>query len=149
MVKIVEADKNLADFIVECQIKMAKESEDYDLDRQTVQKGVGHIFEKPDKGFYLVAKENDRPIACMLVLYEWSDWRNGEVLWIHSLFVISEFRRKKVFTSFYELLKKRVENSTQLRGIRLYVEKNNVNAQLAYRSIGMTDEHYDMFEWLR
>jgi ribosomal protein S18 acetylase RimI-like enzyme len=31
-------------------------------------------------------------------------------------------------------------------GLRLYVEKNNSAAQRAYEHLGMTNNHYDLFE---
>jgi len=34
-------------------------------------------------------------------------------------------------------------------GIRLYVARNNPRAIETYRRLGMTDEHYTTFEWLR
>jgi ribosomal protein S18 acetylase RimI-like enzyme len=34
-----------------------------------------------------------------------------------------------------------------LLGLRLYVEKDNINAQKVYERTGMDGEHYRMFEW--
>jgi len=34
-------------------------------------------------------------------------------------------------------------------GLRLYVETNNSAAMRTYESMGMTSEHYTMYEWLR
>jgi ribosomal protein S18 acetylase RimI-like enzyme len=36
-----------------------------------------------------------------------------------------------------------------IQGIRLYVDKTNIHAQKVYKSIGMIDEHYHMFEWMK
>jgi ribosomal protein S18 acetylase RimI-like enzyme len=84
-------------------------------------------------------------IGSLLIIPEWSDWRNGEVWWIHSLFVKSEHRGKGVYRSLYSYIKKTaVEN--QVRGIRLYVDKTNALAQTVYKQLGMTDEHYSLFE---
>lgn len=149
MTEIITATSEHIDFIAQSQQAMAKETENYELPLETLLKGVRHIIEHPEKGFYLIALREGKPAACMLVLYEWSDWRNGEVLWIHSLFVLPKFRRSGIFTLFYDFLKNKVEESSTFRGIRLYVEKNNTTAQAAYRKVGMTDEHYDLFEWLK
>ncbi len=149
MIKIIPASPEHISFIADCQAAMAKETENYDLPLDVLQKGVSHIFQKPEKGFYLIAEADSELVACMLVLYEWSDWRNGEVLWIHSLFVKKEFRRRKIFSQFYDFLQKKVLENEHFRGIRLYAEKNNEIAHAAYRKVGMSNEHYEMFEWLK
>jgi len=33
--------------------------------------------------------------------------------------------------------------------VRLYVDKRNAAAQRVYERLGMTREHYDLFEWLK
>ena len=140
-----ETDK---DFIVASQLAMALETENLQLDANTVSQGVSHIFAHPEKGFYLIAKQDGVAIGTMLVLYEWSDWRNGEVLWIHSLFVVEKHRKQGVFKDFYLFLQNLVAEKSY-KGIRLYVEKTNHNAQLAYQKMGMTKEHYELYEWLK
>jgi RimJ/RimL family protein N-acetyltransferase len=135
--------------IVDFQILMAAETEDYKLDRETVTAGVRHIFDHPEKGNYWVAVKNDEIIACTLTIPEWSDWRNGTVLWIHSVFVKQGNRGKGVFKSIYKFLKEKVERDPSLMGLRLYVEKENINAQHVYERLGMTSEHYRLYEWMK
>ena len=149
MLTIRTAEPSDASTIVEFQIRMAHESEDLDLDRDTVTQGVNAVFEDPLKGEYLLAEEHGKPVGVLLCLKEWSDWRNGTVLWIHSLYVIPPARRRGVFTTLYRHLKQRVEKSPALKGLRLYVEKGNSAARKAYRGLGMTDEHYRLYEWLK
>ena len=78
----------------------------------------------------------------LMTVPEWSDWRNGTVLWIHSVYVLPRERRRKIFTALYEHLLRRVEQSENLVGLRLYVDKRNEPAQHVYESLGMTREHY-------
>ncbi|WP_334295967.1 GNAT family N-acetyltransferase [Clostridioides difficile] len=33
--------------------------------------------------------------------YEWSDWRNGNFLWIQSVYVDKEYRRKGIFNYLF------------------------------------------------
>jgi ribosomal protein S18 acetylase RimI-like enzyme len=128
---------------------MAWESEELKLDQPTVEKGVAAVFADRSKGGYWVAEtEEGEVIACLLTVPEWSEWRNGTVWWIHSVYVVPEARRKGVFRSMYAHLKKRVESREDEKGLRLYVEHNNEVAQAVYRAMGMTDEHYRLFEWL-
>ncbi|MEH0155449.1 GNAT family N-acetyltransferase [Limibacter armeniacum] len=135
--------------IAQFQIDMAWETENLKLDTETVNKGVKHVFDHPQIGNYWVAEADNEVIACLLTVYEWSDWRNGNVLWIHSLYVKESYRKKGVFKSMYTYLKEMVEKSDEFRGIRLYVEKTNLNAQQVYEAIGMTKEHYELYEWLK
>ncbi|MBB6461302.1 GNAT family N-acetyltransferase [Flammeovirga kamogawensis] len=143
------ADSSYVNTIADFQVKMALETEDYKLDLATVTKGVQHIFDNQNVGRYVIVEDNGKCIASMLNLYEWSDWRCGNVLWIHSLFVIEEYRRQGIFRDMYEFVKNEVDASEDLRGLRLYVEKNNDRAQKTYKAMGMTKEHYDMYEWLK
>ena len=46
-------------------------------------------------------------------------------------------------------IKNEVQGNESLKGIRLYVDKANKNAELAYRKLGMNSEHYTLFEWLK
>lgn len=134
--------------IVDFQLAMAWETEQLALDRPTLEKGVQRIFDEPIRGAYWVAEADGQLAASLLTLSEWSDWRNGEVIWIHSVYVRPEFRRKGVFRQMYAQLRQATLDRPDLKGLRLYVEKNNHNAQAVYRALGMTDEHYAMFEWL-
>lgn len=135
--------------IVDFQIKMAAETEDFHLNRKTVTEGVTHIFDQKKKGYYLVAESDKKIIASMLILYEWSDWRNGNVIWLHSVYVKPEFRGSGVFRTMYNHIKQTVIKDDSIMGIRLYVDKNNKDAQLVYRKLGMNDEHYRTFEWMK
>ncbi|UZR94310.1 GNAT family N-acetyltransferase [Chondrinema litorale] len=149
MIDIRKGIKADAETIAAFQVTMARETEDLVLDLATVVKGVNKILDEPDRGYYLIAESEGEIIASLLVLYEWSDWRNGDVLWIHSLFVVEAHRGKGIFRKMYDKLQKFVDENESYKGIRLYVEKTNEKAQKVYNAIGMTKEHYDMYEWLK
>lgn len=133
--------------IVDFQIRMAKETEDMGLNTDTVNKGVESVLNDHNKGIYYVAERDDKVIASLLTTYEWSDWRNGMVLWIQSVYVLPEYRGQGVYKEMYLYLKAKVTNDTALLGLRLYVEKDNINAQKVYQKLGMDGEHYKMYEW--
>jgi GNAT superfamily N-acetyltransferase len=134
--------------ITKFQVKMALETENLILDQDTVRKGVRAVFEDSTKGRYLVAASDNKVVASLLIMPEWSDWRNGTVYWIHSVYVTPEFRGKKIYSKMYEFLKEMVTNSTDIKGLRLYVDKTNIKAQKVYEALGMTKEHYDLYEFL-
>ena len=138
-----------APVIVDFQLRMARETEDLELDLDTVTRGVAAVFADPGKGAYWVAERGGQVVGGLLTTFEWSDWRNGVILWIQSVYVIPEERGRGVYRALYEGLKRRVEADANLKGIRLYVEKRNTAAQRVYERLGMTREHYELFEWLK
>ena len=149
MIEIRRGRRQDAPYIVDFQIRMAKEAEDLTLDRPTVEKGVQAVFDAPHKGAYWIAELDGVVAGCLLTVPEWSDWRNGTVLWIHSVYVIPSARRRGIFRMMYENLKTTVEQSADLRGLRLYVERKNERAQKTYSAMGMDGNHYKLFEWMR
>ena len=134
--------------ISEFQIKMAWETESLALSPETVTNGVKAVFDKPSRGQYWVATNAGKVIASLLITHEWSDWRDTNVWWLQSVYVIPEFRRKGVFRKMYSHIKAEAEKQN-VAGLRLYVETNNVAAQKTYEALGMKSEHYRLYEWLR
>lgn len=149
MIQVREAILSDAPFIVDSQLAMARETEDLALDPDTVHLGVLAVFRDRSKGVYWVAGVDHEVVACLITVPEWSDWRNGTVLWIHSVYVHSDFRRRGVYRTLYAHLKKKVEGDPALCGLRLFVEKKNKAAQLTYETLGMSNDHYELYEWLK
>ena len=135
--------------IIEFQRAMARETEEVALDPAVVAPGVHAVFDDPSKGRYFVAEAEGRVIASLLITHEWSDWRNGSVWWIQSVYVRAEFRRRGVYARLYEHVKGIVAADAGIRGIRLYVDRRNTLAQDVYRRCGMDGEHYLVFEWMK
>ncbi len=135
--------------IAELQVRMARETEDLELDRETVGRGVRTVLDDPGKGEYWIAEAEGRVVGCLMVTPEWSDWRDGTLLWVQSLYVLPEARGQGVYRRLYEHLMSRVEATPRLMGIRLYVDKRNVTAQRVYERLGMSREHYELFEWMK
>ena len=148
MVHYREAVPADASAIIEFQLAMARETEDLELDREVLTSGVSAVFADPALGRYYIADDDGRIIGSLMITYEWSDWRNGTVWWIQSVYVIPEFRRRGIYAGLYAHVKSMVEQST-VRGIRLYVDKRNVPAQDVYTRLGMNGEHYLVFEWMK
>jgi len=149
MVTVRDARKNDINSIVEFQINMAEETENLILHEDVITPGVEAVFEDHNKGRYFVAEYEDDIAGSLLITYEWSDWRNGLVLWIQSVYVKTEYRGKGVFKSFYKHIQQIMdENPEEYKGIRLYVDKTNVGAQKVYDAVGMNGNHYQMYEWM-
>ena len=149
MIEIRKAKTSDSERIVELQLQMAQETEGLELDREVVTRGVWAVFQHQAHGTYWVAEEKGEILGVLLAIPEWSDWRNGTVLWIHSLYVIPEARRHGVFKKLYLNLKKQVEQSPELVGLRLYVDKQNKSAKKIYEKLGMSKDHYELYEWLK
>ena len=147
MINIRFAAKIDTENIASFQLAMAKETENLELDKVTVLKGVAAVFDDESKGKYYVAQENNEIIASLLITYEWSDWRNSTIIWIQSVYVKPEHRGKGVFKKLYNAIYKVWQkNKHAYSGIRLYVDKSNAKAIEVYNRIGMNGEHYQVFE---
>ncbi|HKO57071.1 MAG TPA: GNAT family N-acetyltransferase [Thermoanaerobaculia bacterium] len=135
--------------IVAFQLAMARETENVQLDGPTVERGVGAVFRDHNLGRYYVAETDGQVVASLLITPEWSDWRNGMVWWIQSVFVREEWRGRRVYAGLYDFIRSRVVDDPSVRGIRLYVDRGNAAAQEVYRKLGMDGDHYQVFEWMK
>lgn len=125
---------------------MAKETEGKDLTVSVLSAGVQWLLQNPEHGFYFVAEIGGEPAGCLMVTSEWSDWRNGLFWWIQSVYVKPQHRRKGIYRSLYKHVKQLARERGDVCGFRLYVEKENLNAQKTYQSLGMRETPYRMFE---
>lgn len=132
--------------IVRFNSAMALETEGKTLDPDTIEHGVRAVFENSERGFYLIAEDEGAPVGCLLITTEWSDWRNGYFWWIQSVYVTSEYRRRGVYSRLHQFVEEMARKQRTVRGIRLYVDKDNERAKAVYHSLGMTQARYDMFE---
>jgi ribosomal protein S18 acetylase RimI-like enzyme len=149
MMIVREANREEARLIAAFQLAMAAETEQLMLDPEVVDKGVLAVFDDPSKGKYYVTISNDEVIGSLMTTYEWSDWRNGTVLWIQSVYVLPPYRRLGAYRKMYRFLQEKVISDPHLRGIRLYVDKSNAPAQSTYVALGMNADHYQTFEWMK
>jgi GNAT superfamily N-acetyltransferase len=148
MINIRLASSGDAGTIIDFQIKMAWETESMHLDQDTVTKGVNAVFSNNALGTYWIAEVNGTVAASLLITNEWSDWRNSDVWWFQSVYVLPEFRRQGIFRLMYEHIRSEAEKQG-IPGLRLYVEINNLRAQQTYEALGMKCEHYTMYEWMK
>lgn len=148
MVTIRKARPEDAPSIIDFQQKMAWETEQMALPSQIVTKGVNAVFSNPVLGQYWVAEEDDKVVASLLITFEWSDWRNTNVWWFQSVYVLPSSRRNGIFRLMYTNIRNEAEK-LGVPGLRLYVETNNTRAQKTYEALGMNREHYIMYEWMK
>ncbi len=121
---------------------MAVETEGRTLNPELIGPGVAALLDDPSKGRYRVA-ENDGQI---MVTYKWSDWRNGMLWWIQSVYVSQEKRLQGVFSTLYQHVESLARAKPDVCGLRLYVENNNTRAQDTYLALGMIRPEYQVME---
>jgi ribosomal protein S18 acetylase RimI-like enzyme len=148
MITIRKATQEDASVIIDFQQKMAWETEQMHLVADTISKGVNAVFSDSARGQYWVAEDKNIVIASLLITYEWSDWRNTNVWWFQSVYVLPRYRRRGIFRSMYQHIKNEAEKEN-IAGLRLYVETNNTIAQNTYENLGMKSLHYKMYEWMK
>lgn len=131
-------------------IALAAESEQLHLDPPTVAAGVKAVLCDPSKGRYFVARqtggsEAGTVIGQIMVTFEWSDWRNGLMWWVQSVYVHREHRRQGIFRALFDHVLDAASNEG-VKIVRLYVEKDNRPARGTYASLGLSDTGYLVLE---
>lgn len=147
---IVKVDNEIyLETMVQFQKAMARESEGLELQVGTLRAGISKVIKNKHLGHYFIALDGETPIGMLLTIPEWSDWRCQTVLWIHSVYIQSDHRRKGVYKAMYSHIKGIVDSDQSFAGIRLYVDKSNKNAIKVYEQLGMSCEHYELYEYLK
>ncbi|GIU21771.1 GNAT family N-acetyltransferase [Shewanella schlegeliana] len=125
---------------------MAEETEGLTLDSQVLSKGVNTLLTSPEKGFYLVAEMYGEIVGSLMVTFEWSDWRAKDYYWIQSVYIRPQNRRQGIYGKLYQAVKDIAAENGGAASFRLYVEKENTNAQRTYSAQGMEQSYYLMYE---
>lgn len=147
MYSILAAAADDLDWLAECAIAMAQETEHKCLDPATVRAGIAAGIADAAKARYFIARAADGTLAGTLMLTrEWSDWRNGDWWWIQSVYVVPAQRRCGVFAALYRHAEALARAMPGVVGLRLYVERGNDAARRTYMSLGMADAGYDILE---
>jgi GNAT superfamily N-acetyltransferase len=131
--------------IVDCNMRLAKETENINLDRDTLTCGVHVALSDENKALYFVAEVEGCVVGTLMVTYEWSDWRNGPIWWLQSVYVLPEWRQCGVLRALYQHVYN-LAKTKGVKGLRVYVEHNNMAAQTAYERMGIVHSDYLMFE---
>ena len=140
------ADSADIEVLVQFNAAMARETEAKTLQPAILHAGVAAVLAEPRRGFYLVAEHAGQIAGCLMITYEWSDWRNGDWWWLQSVYVHADHRRHGVFRALYAEVERRAAQRDDVVGVRLYVERDNQRAQQTYAALGMSQAHYHMYE---
>lgn len=134
-----------ADTIAAFNVAMARETEDFALPPDVVGPGVKAVLADPAKATYFVAEVDGRLAGQLMITHEWSDWRNGDIWWVQSVYVHPDFRRRGLFRDLYDHARAAAKAAGAV-GLRLYVENHNAVAEATYAKLGMVDSHYKVME---
>ena len=132
--------------IADFNTRLAVETEDHGLDPDLIGPGVAELLNDVTKGRYWLAENDNQVIGQIGVTYEWSDWRNGMLWWIQSVYISQEKRRQGVFSTLYRHVESLARATQDVCGLRLYVEHNNLHAQDTYLALGMVRPGYQVME---
>jgi ribosomal protein S18 acetylase RimI-like enzyme len=140
----------VADFetIVEFNFKLAAESEQKALSLDTLRAGVHALLSDPQRGRYFVAVVDQRIVGQIMITVEWSDWRNGELWWLQSVYIDPDYRRRGICRALHQHVWELAQRTPGVVGIRLYVEENNHAAHRTYESVGLKRAGYFVMEQL-
>ena len=132
-------------YLIQGNRSIANETEGIELSEAMLGSGITAILEDGNKGIYWVATLEDQIIGQILVTYEWSDWRNGQIWWIQSVYVWPSARRQGVFKALLEHVTSEAADASVCE-LRLYADTTNTDAHTTYLSQGFTTGHYQVFE---
>jgi len=134
--------------LVEFNCRLAEETEATTLQPEEIEPGVRRLLDDPAKGRYFVACEGGQIIGQVMHTREWSDWRNGDIWWLQSVYIHPEYRRRGVFRRLFETLLAEAETDPDVVGIRLYVEGDNAHAHATYERLGFNRAGYFVMQRL-
>src|SRR5438128_1422996 len=111
-----------AAIVAEFNRLLALESEGKTLDPAVLHPGVAAALADARKALYFVAEEADQVVGQLMITFEWSDWRNGWIWWVQSVYVRSDARRRGVFRALFDHALQTARQDAEVVGLRLYVE---------------------------
>ena len=151
--KIRDASPRDQAVIVEFNRRLADETEGKRLDSSVLERGVARALADSDRLRYWVVEQvgDQTIIAQTAVSREWSDWRDGWIWWLQSVYVVAEHRRRGLLRSLYKHIRDQAQAEPDVIGIRLYVEEANHRAQRTYEALGLKPGGYSVFEelWIK
>jgi GNAT superfamily N-acetyltransferase len=135
-----------AERIAEYNRLLALESEAKVLDTKTLTAGVRRGLSHPELCRYFIATAGGTPVGTTMVTFELTDWRDGVLWWLQSVYVEPAFRRHGVFRAIYAFIEAEARRQGEVRGLRLYVHRSNERAMRTYENVGMHRAEYDIYE---
>ena len=144
-INIREAHTDDLSILVENNLALAKETESLNLNKEVLRDGIKQALTR-EECYYFVAVVSGKVVGQTMITYEWSDWRNGVIWWMQSVYVLPDYRKQGVFRKLFSQIESLARTHPQVKALRLYVMQNNNTGQRTYHSLGMNDSGYIVFE---
>jgi GNAT superfamily N-acetyltransferase len=132
--------------IVDFNCRLAEETEHKRLDLETVTRGVRRALAQPGLCRYWVADSSGAIIGQSMITVELTDWRDGVLWWLQSVYVAEPYRGQGVFRALFEHISAAAKADPEVRGLRLYVERENARAQRVYEQMGLQPSGHLVYE---
>jgi ribosomal protein S18 acetylase RimI-like enzyme len=145
-VSIRNATPRDIDVLTDFNCRLAAETEDKPLDLATVRSGVTRGLSVGAEVRYFVAETDETIVGQLMLTREWSDWRDGWIVWLQSVYVLSDYRGQGVFRQLLDHVKSRVQTDADVACLRLYVEEDNDAAKSTYTRLGFKNTGYNVME---
>lgn len=126
--------------------QLADETEGRRLPSEVVLAGVQQGLLLDPEVRYFVAAFDGLPVGQLMLTREWSDWRNGWMLWLQSVYVSPLYRRQGVFRDLLNFALTSCRKTDNAVCVRLYVEHQNEAAVEVYGKLGFGDTGYRVME---
>lgn len=137
------------DKIVQFNYNLSLEIENKILDIESLTIGVRALIEDYRKGGYYIYEKDEEIIGQIMYIYEWSDWKNGNFLWLHNIYVDMNHRNKGVFSEIYNYIVEKYHDDNSIVGIRLNIENNNNIAQNISEKFQLHRYDYSLCEYIK
>ena len=131
--------------LVEYNLALAKETENLDLNKNTLRLGIQNSFALQGC-HYFVAETEGNVVGQTMITSEWSDWRNGTIWWMQSVYVHPSYRKQGVFSKIFKHIETIAKKKLTIKSLRLYVMKNNQAGLKIYQNVGMNNSGYLVYE---
>lgn len=145
-ISVREARREDIAAIVRFNALLAHETEGRTLDERVLRQGVENALLNPHLCHYFVATMGETVVGQCMVTREWSDWRNGCIWWLQSVYVEEAWRNQGVFRALFEHVEEAARADRGAVALRLYVERENHQAMRAYERVGMSPRGYVFYE---
>lgn len=132
--------------IAEFNSRLAWETEHKRLDPPTIERGVRRALAEHALCRYFVAELSGQIVGQAMITLELTDWRDGVLWWLQSVYVVQAFRGQGVFKALFQHIQSLAEADPDVRGLRLYVERENERAQRVYEQLGMQPSGHVVYE---
>ena len=108
---------------MENNLPHAKETADLQLNEGLLRSGVKNALKRNDSRYFGV-KYHRKMVGQTTITLEWSNWRNGILWWLQSVYV-NPNRNRWIFRALFKYIGKLARKDPQVKTLRLYVMGNN------------------------